>query len=275
MNGYARFERFMRVLVAIAVTAIAYCLASVADRAFVPVMPAFRTNDTVVVMAIVTGVGGTLTLLGYGAWIREKGYLREDSIPLMRIDCASAYVITGAVMSALILLASATLRVRGIVTDSEGAARAAFAELGALLTGFPLGRHVFALGFWAIVLSAMTGVFQSVPHLFAEGWFAFRGEALPDDVDRTPVYRIYQGVALACGCGLVFFRIPVLYLLYSAVSALFMPFLAANLLYFNSRSDMPARHRNRLGATVVLVLGFALFAYIGVAELGKALARLG
>ncbi len=267
--GYARFERIMRILVAVALCAVLYSLFSVADRAFVPVAPAFHTEDTIVVMAIVTGVGGTLTLLGYGAWIREKGYRTIDKLPLMRADCLTGYLITGIVMTSLILLASATLREKGIVADSEGAAKEVFSVLGGLLTGFPFGRHVFALGFWSIVLSSMAGVWQSVPHIFAEGYFAYRGRDLPEDVERTHAYRVYRFAIFAGASLLMFFKIPVLFLLYAGVSALFMPFLAANLLYWNNRRDLPDGHRNHVPANVVLVLGFLLFSYIGIRELVK------
>lgn len=267
--GYARFERMMRVLVAVAVSAVLYSVFSVADKAFVPVAPAFHAEDTIVIMAIVTGVGGTLTLLGYGSWIREKGYRSADKIPLMRADCFTGYAITGIVMTSLILLASATLREKGIIADSEGAAKEVFSVLGGLLTGFPFGRHVFALGFWAIVLSSMAGVWQSVPHIFAEGYFAFRGKELPADVERTHVYRIYRFAIFGGASLLMFFKIPVIFLLYAGVSAVFMPFLAGNLLYWNNKRDLPDGYRNHVPANVVLVLGFLLFSYIGVSELIK------
>lgn len=272
--GYARFERMMHVLVGVAVLAVLYCLFSLGTPAFALEAPAFRTEHTVVVMAIVTGVGGTLTLLGYGAWIREKGYRTLDQIPLMRLDCAAGYGVTGLVMVSLILLAAGTLRARGIAVDSEADARAAFAVLGVLIRGFPLGRYVFALGFWAIVLSSMMGVWESVPRLFAEGWFAFRSEPLPDDVDRSRVYVVFRFVVVACACSLMFFQIPVLYLVYSVVSALFMPFLAANLLYWNNRRELASEARSHFGANAILSLGLMLFGYIGVQELRKLVERV-
>lgn len=264
-KGYSRFETIVHILVGITVVTIFYSLLSVGGRAFAWTPPSFRAEDTVVVLAICTGIGGTLTLLGYGSWIRDKGYNSAEHLPIMRLDCMSGYVITAALMTAMILLSDSTLRTQGVVADSEGAAKKVFQTLGDSLSGLPLGKHIFAAGFWCIVLSSMVGVWQSVPHIFTEGASAFQGKPLDPEADASPLYRIYRLCIYVCAALLMMFEIPVLFLLYAAVSAAFMPFLAVNLLYWNK--ELPAEHKNSWRSNVVLGVGFLLFAGIGVREI--------
>jgi Mn2+/Fe2+ NRAMP family transporter len=76
---------------------------------------------------------------------------------------------------------------------------------------------------------------------------------------------------------LLAFRRPVaLIVLYSVLGALFMPFLAATLLYMNSRTAWVGRElRNGPLQTVALVLCLLLFGLLGGLELVDALARVG
>lgn len=272
-RGYSRFETIVHLLVGATAATILYSLLSVRDRAFVFEAPAFRAEDTMVVLAILTGIGGTLTLLGYGSWIRAKGYNTKEHLPVMRLDCMSGYVITAVMMTAMILLSDSTLRVQGIVADSEGAAKKVFQVLGDSLSGLPLGKHIFAAGFWCIVISSMVGVWQSVPHIFAEGAAAFRGKDADPNADASPVYGVYRLVVFLCAAMLMMFEIPVLFLLYAIVSALFMPFLAANLLYWNN-SKVPSEFRNSWIANMVLAIGFGLFLFIGIKEILRAMGVL-
>lgn len=265
-KGYSRFETIVHIMVGATVAAIFYSLLSVGSRAFAWEAPAFRAEDTVVVLAICTGIGGTLTLLGYGSWIRDKGYNTPAHLPVMRLDCMSGYIITAALMTAMILLSDSTLRAQGIVADSEGAAKKVFQTLGDSLSGLPLGKHIFAAGFWCIVLSSMVGVWQSVPHIFTEGASAFRGRPLEADADASVLYRVYRISIFLCAAFLMMFEIPVLFMLYAVVSALFMPFLAVNLLFWNNK-ELPAEYKNSWRSNLVLGVGFLLFAGIGVREI--------
>ena len=55
--------------------------------------------------------------------------------------------------------------------------------------------------------------------------------------------------------------------LYTITGGLFMPILAASLLWLNSRRGLVGEHRNRLLSTVALVAALALFVATGIREL--------
>ena len=69
--------------------------AGVARGLFVPRIPVERSADaaqwTLVVMG---GVGGTLTMLCYGYWIREQGRSGPEALRTSRIDLAFSYAAT-------------------------------------------------------------------------------------------------------------------------------------------------------------------------------------
>ncbi len=255
-RSYAAFEILMRVLIGLILVAFLYCLLG-SEGALRVERPAWDSNHTLVVLSLVAGVGGTVTLLAYGHWIREKGYEGPSQLPLMRLDCAIGYGVSGLLMLTMLLLAANVLRVQGIVAESESAARRVFSALGEGLTAWPHGRLLFAFGFWAIAASSVLGVWQSLPHIFAEGYRA-RGPGS----DRMPFFYFRYGV-FVLACLLVVFRVPPLFLAYALVSSLFIPFLAASLLYYNTR--LP-EHANGWRSNLALTLGLLLFVCLAVFE---------
>lgn len=264
LRGYSHFEKIVHILVGLTAATILYSLASAGPRAFVFSRPEFDPGHSVVILAILTGIGGTLTLLGYGGWIREKGYVNAEHVTVMRLDCALGYVITALLMTAMILLSDTVLRPMGVIANSESAAKSVFKTLGSALSGLPGGQSIFAAGFWCIVISSMTGVWQSVPVIFSEG-----AQAVTNRANRN-IPTIYRISIFACASLLMFFEIPVLFLTYAIVSALFMPFLAGSLLYHNNRS-LPHGFKNSIPANAVLLSGFLLFAWIGFRETARIL----
>lgn len=272
LRGYSRFENIMRILVAFTLVAVCYSLSSVGSAAVRFEPPAFRGEDSVVILAILTGVGGTLTLLSYGYWIRDKGYEERQSVALMRLDCGVGYALSAVVMILILLLADSVLRERGIVASSEAAAKTVFATLGNLLVGFPGGPLVFRFGFWSIVTASMLGVWQSVPHIFTEGFYVARNHQAPSDLTATRTFHVYRVVIFCLAGILLVFPVQALFLLYALVSALFFPFLAASLLYWNNGRGL-SEGRNSWRANFVLALGFILFSYMGITEIVRIVMR--
>src|ERR1700752_793794 len=57
-------------------------------------------------LGVLGGVGGTVTLLSYGYWIREKGRTGEEGVRLCRLDLAVAYIVTALFGMAMIIIGS-------------------------------------------------------------------------------------------------------------------------------------------------------------------------
>ncbi len=275
LEGYPVFERVMGVAVAVMVITLVSAAAprvpavgTLARGLFVPVVPA---GGTLLVTGVIGGVGGTVTLLAYGYWLREKGWTGTGWIPAARVDLGVGYLLTAVFGLAVVVLAGAVLKPDGVVVaGSEGVVRMA-EMLGEGVA--PLWRTVFLVGFWAAVASSIVGVWQGVPYLFAHA-AELLGLLRSDDrpVARKPVYR---GALLAMTfppMALLLLDRPVwLVVVYAALGSLFMPFLAATLLVLNNRRDLVGEARNRTGANIGLIACLVLFAYLAAVELARLL----
>ncbi len=271
LEGYPVFERVMGVAIAVMVATLVSAAAprvppigTLARGLLVPVVP---EGGTLLVAGVIGGVGGTVTLLSYGYWLREKGWDGRAWIPAARVDLGVGYLLTAVVGLAVVVLAGAVLQPRGVVVaGSEGVVRLA----GMLGDGVaPIWRTIFLVGFWAAVTSSIVGVWQGVPYLFAHA-AELLGLSRSDDrpAARRPVYR---GALLAMTfppMALLLLDRPVwLVVVYAALGSLFMPFLAGTLLVLNNRRDLVGEARNRLAANAGLVACLVLFAYLGSVEL--------
>jgi Mn2+/Fe2+ NRAMP family transporter len=173
-------------------------------------------------IALVGGIGGTVTLLCYGYWIGEHGRTGPGDLAACRIDLAAGYATTAMFGVGMVIVGS-RLDFRGEGGGATLAVRLAD-QLGAALG--PFGRTVFLAGALAAVFSSLLGVWHSVPLLFADALRARRPSGGGPPLPATPAYRLAQA-ALAtvplAGLAAGFARMQKAY---AFVGSLFMPLLA-------------------------------------------------
>jgi hypothetical protein len=138
------------------------------------------------------------------------------------------------------------------ITDSEAVSRMA-GQL-AEVTG-PAGFYVYSIGFWAAVLASLLGVWQTVPHIFADCWELLRRRApAPQDEHATRVPTSYTAALTFMALAAVpfaFVRRPLfLVVTFTILGSFFIPFLAATLLHLNNRvpwkSAVPHNRASRM-----------------------------
>ncbi len=273
VGRYNTFENLMKIFVGVMFIAIlAAAFSSDVDGAALlagTLVPRVPAGSVGFLLAVIGGVGGTITLLSYSYWLREKGWRKPEQIPLARVDLLIAYSLTGLFGIATVALAASTLHAEGVVVEGKNAALQMAGMLGE--RGGTIGPKLFLAGFWGAVASSLVGVWQSVPYLFAEFVRLSRGESPPADVSRTAAYRWYLLFLALPPVVLLYLTKPVwLVILYAAVGSLFMPFLAGTLLYMMNREDwIGSRYRNGRWSNMGLLFSLGLFLYLGVAELVK------
>ena len=273
LNRYEQFQRVTKALVAVMAVSVLMCailaappLESIIKGLLVPRVP--QPGGGAAVMAVFGGIGGSVSMLCYGFWIRATGWRDAEKLRTVRSDLGLAYAFTGLFGVALVLIA--------VGVHAQGAAGARIAlELAARLelVGGPALRWIFLMGFWATVFTAMLGVWQGVPQIYVEligAWRRTRPEAAGAGERRTYL------LALAYLAGppviMLWFKQPVvLVVTFSIAGAFFMPFLAATLLYLNNRRDwMRNLASGRLGNAALLICLVA-FAAVCVQEIVGAL----
>jgi Mn2+/Fe2+ NRAMP family transporter len=211
-------------------------------------------------IALMGGVGGTVTVLCYGYWIREEGRFAAEDLALCRVDLAVGYAMTALFGLAMVVIGS-TIEVEG--RGATLVIRLAD-QLGARL-GAP-GRWAFLLGAWGAIFSSLLGVWQSVPYLFADLWDLLRRDrtARGQKIDvRSLPYRAYLwGLASIPMIGL-WVGFARMQKLYAIIGAAFMPILALTLLLLNGRARwIGERYRNSgpMSAVLAAILLFFLVA---------------
>ena len=114
------------------------------------------------------GVGGTVTILCYGYWIREEGRESVQALGACRIDLAVAYAMTGLFGLAMVVIGSELPPAPGkgvaLIANLADVLRMQLGAMG------PAARWAFLIGAWAAVFSSLLGVWQSVPYLYADLW---------------------------------------------------------------------------------------------------------
>lgn len=272
-GGFLLFERVMAlciglmfVAVVIAAALVAPDPAEIARGLLVPTLPPVGDEAFGWTAGLLGGVGGTVTLLCYGTWIRDAGRRDLAALRLCRIDLAVGYGVTALFGIAMVVIAARIGTVPG-----RGAALvvALGDELGARFGSG--GRLLFLLGAWAAMVSSLLGVWEAIPRVFEEAWCRLRGAAIPERSGRAA--RIFL---------LLLATVPILQALrpfakaqrwYALVGAWFLPLLAIALLLLNGRRAWigPAS-RNGPAATAGLALTLLVFAGWALLEMR---ARLG
>ncbi len=275
MGRFDVFQRVMKTLVGVMVLMVLVCavlikphLGELARHLVWPVLPPGSGKS---VLGIFGGIGGSMTMLCYGYWIRENSWSGVGYRRAVRNDLLLAYAVT------LIFAVSLTVVAAGCnaaVIQGSGMATEVAGRLEALLG--PTGRWAFMIGFWCAVSSAMLGVWQGVPYLFAD--FVTQrgrtGENIAVDLKKTSAYRGYLLFLAGPPLVLLFAEKPVaVVVLFTVIGAFFMPFLAAVLLYLNNRRDWVKTLRNGALQNTVLIICLLLFGWVAATEIASAFGK--
>jgi Mn2+/Fe2+ NRAMP family transporter len=265
-GGFRGFEVVMKVCIGVMFVTVVVTAAAVWPGTgpvlrglFVPGIP--RVDDEAVIwtVALIGGIGGTLTVLSYGYWMREEGRTRPEDLRTCRIDLAASYFMMAVFGIAMVIVGQA------VQLEGEGTAMLVVLSdrLGEELG--PVGKWLFLAGTIGTVFSSLLGVWQATPYLFAECWrLGVRRDVRPVDT-ASPPYRWFL---------LVLAIVPMLGLLgsfrevqkiYTVIGAYIFPTLALVLIVFNSRSVwVGQRFKNHPLTIVVLAAVLVFFTWLAV-----------
>ena len=232
--------------------------------------PKLPRESLTLTLALAGGVGGSVTMLVYGYWIKEREWDTSEHLPLVRMDLAVAYGVTGFLALGAMFLASQTLLPQG--SKVEGAqGLITMASMLKVKIG-SMGEWIFLIGFWGATFSSLLGVLQGVPYLFADliACWTKQSDANEKSVfdysaaNKTIPYKLYLVFLAIPSTLFLFFDRPIyLMLFYAAISSLFLPVLASALLLMNNRWVAP-KYRNGWMANTTLIMALVLFVGIAV-----------
>ncbi len=282
IGRYSLLETAMKFFIVLMFFTVLICAAWVAPGTpgiisglLIPTVP---EGSIVFIFSVIGGVGGSVTLLAYGYWIREKGWRSTDSLGMVRIDLTVGYVLTGLFGIAMLLLAAAVLGGSGalpegsqsLIACGDAIREATTQRFGATAGG--TAAMVFLVGVWGAIFTSTLGVWNGVPYIFADFLNTLRG-SYGERVETTGA--VYRGFLLFLAfppMALLFLDRPIWIIkIYTLTGGLFMPLLAGTLLWLNSRRSLVGEMRNGFVATGTLVLALVLFLLIATRQLADML----
>ena len=269
-GGYRLFEAVMRVCIAVMFVTVVITAAvlwpgtgMVLQGLLIPTIPDFSGIGLTWTVALIGGVGGTLTVLCYGYWLREDGRTGPEDLWICRLDLGAGYLMTAVFGVAMVIV--------GSTVQIEGQGATLLVTLANRLEG-PLGvwgKWLFLIGAFGTVFSSLLGVWQSVPYLFADCWRLTRARIEPGvapAVNTSSVpYRAYLLIIGTIPMVGLFWGFQQVQKVYTVTGALFFPVLALALLVLNGRADwIGAEFRNRPATSATLAGVLVFFSWLAI-----------
>jgi Mn2+/Fe2+ NRAMP family transporter len=277
IGRYAVFERVMQALIGLMVITLVGSVALLRPdlgSVLSGLAPRLPSGATAAALSLMGGVGGSVTLLAYGYWIRERGWSGRDHVATIRFDLGVGYAATALFGAAMLILSATVLGTdtagslpggsTGLVACGDAIGAAAALRVGAAWG--PVLRGVFLVGVWAAVFTSTLGVWQGVPYLLADYLLTLRGsDEAP--TSASPLYRRFLIALASIPALLLLVDRPVwVVLLYTVTGSLFMPVLAATLLGLATRRQLGSLG-NRRWHLALLWTALAVFAVLALRQL--------
>lgn len=264
-GAYRFIEHIMKLLIAAMFLVVIACALMLMPPAgellrglFVPSLP---DGSIVFLLGVIGGVGGSVTVMSYGYWIREKNWRGPDYLSIVRMDLGVAYTLTGLFGIAVMIIAA------GVQPEEIKGSRMLLGVAEHLRTSVgDTASQLFLIGVWGAVFSSMIGVWSGIPYLFADFMQQLRNDTTDDNGEELSRSHAYRGF-------LLFLALPSMLLLavgkpvwvviaYSVAGAFFMPFLAAILYYMNNRVDWVSRLSNSMPGNLLLLASLLMFVWL-------------
>ncbi len=265
-GGFRVFERCMAagILIMVLVVVVTASLvevhvASAIKGLVVPSVPTVEGGRAWTI-ALIGGVGGTVTMLCYGYWISQQRGSSKRNMKQCRMDLAAGYLVTAVFGVAMVLIASN-------IPNLNGSGVGLLVSIADVL-GSQLGqwsRWVFLFGGWAAIVSSMLGVWQAVPMIVADVIRGALGKPplKPDSLERSVIARwCLIGIA-TLPIAQALMRFEKVQLLYTVTGAYFLPLLSIVLLLLLRPSwtgTLASHWLGRISTIAVLVF----FAWVAV-----------
>ena len=258
------FNRLMSVLAVVLFATVITCALYVPVNAvdilsglFIPVIPS-QPGALSWTLALMGGVGGTLTIICYGYWLANSERSGLAGLKTSRWDIAISYMLTCLFGIAMVIIGSVA------VQEGKGLSLLLSVSQYFSQTVHPAMGVCFLLGAWAAIFSSLLGVWQAVPLIFADMMQGLKAQGLQSK--PIPLKALPNTTPYKVGL-LVLATVPMLSLLmsfkeiqklYSLVGAFFMPILALSLLWLNNKY-VSREFKNGLWLNSALVVVFLFF----------------
>ncbi|HEU5138991.1 MAG TPA: Nramp family divalent metal transporter [Bacillales bacterium] len=274
LGRYQLLERIMMVLIAImfitVVGSAVILMPSLGDLAW-GIVPKIPGGSFLRILGLIGGVGGSITLASYGYWLQAKGWKGKSWIPVMKVDASVAYIITGIFGVAIMIIATHFLFGTGLKISGDQGMLQLADPYGEAFGG--VARWLLLLGFWGAAFTSLLGSWNGISYLFADFVRVMKKKKKDTRKDeeiteKSPAFIGYMAWMTFPPMLLLLVHNPVgIVIIYGALGAIFMPFLAITLFYLLNSKRVGADYRNGVVYNVILGLIVLIFVVLGAKEL--------
>jgi Mn2+/Fe2+ NRAMP family transporter len=274
IGQFGAFSKAMKILIiAMFVTVIfgGLRLAPPPHLVFVGFVPTIPNAAGPMVLSLVGGIGGSMTLLSYN-YLPQQASHSFKRLRAMRLDIAIAYAFTALFGISMLLIASQTFHGSGLPPADTDIIRKTALTLATAIG--PAGFYIYSVGFLAAVLASLLGTWQTIPMLVADCYALLR--RFPEArhahaVSRgSGIYDFSLGLLAISGVVFAFANRPIILIVgYTIVASLIVPFIAAVLLYLGTKTQAlrPVATAWRHILNCILLLTIVLFLIAALREI--------
>lgn len=208
------------------------------------------------VMSMLGGVGGSVTMLSYSYWAHEKEWNAEDGIAKSRTDLRLSYIITGIFILSLMLI---TFKM-----DKAGEMQSGTDLIFGLAAAFEklygsTGDFLLKICFWGVAFSSLLAVWSGVPYLFEDFLNGMKGlEKLPSRTSKP--YRIFLTFLTLAPLGTAILQNAVKTVInYTLISSFFVLGISLTLLIVNGKKEWMGEWTNSIKSRFILILSLLVF----------------
>lgn len=262
-NKYEMFENVMKVLIGVMffiVVGVAIMVVPNIGNAMTGLVPSIPEGSLVYTLGLIGGVGGTITMASYGYWVNAKGWRSPSWMGVMRLDNRVSYTITGIFVVAMLIIGAEMLHAAQITLSTGDRGLLDLDDVLRERFG-PVVSVIFLIGFFATAISSILGVWQGVSLLFADFVHNLKGgTGRGENLEKTTAFRFYLFWLTIPPMALLWFGRPfTLVIIYGALGAFFMPFLAITLIWLLNSSRVPKEWRSGWVSNGLLGVSALLF----------------
>ncbi|MGF9692745.1 Nramp family divalent metal transporter [Rhizobium sp. 0TCS1.26] len=270
LNRYEMFENVMKFFIGlmfVIVVGVALMVAPNVGNALTGLVPSIPEGSVVYTLGLIGGVGGTITMASYGYWVNAKGWRTPAWMGVMRLDNRVSYAITGIFVVAMLIIGAEMLYTAQITLSTGDRGLLDLDEVLRERFG-PVVSTIFLIGFFATAISSILGVWHGVSLLFADFIHILRGgTGRGQNLEKTNAFRFYLFWLTIPPMALLWFGRPfTLVIVYGALGAFFMPFLALTLIWLLNSSRVPKEWRSGWVSNGLLGVAALLFIVLCINE---------
>jgi Mn2+/Fe2+ NRAMP family transporter len=268
LGHFKIFSKIMSFCAIILFISVFYCVSfvpmnfkEILSGLFIPTIPQFYSGGLLWTIALMGGVGGTLTIICYGYWIAEEKRIDMSSFTTCKIDLGIGYLLTALFGIAMIII--------GSVAANEAKGLGLLIDIAAYFK-LHIGKGtdiLFLLGAWGAIFSSLLGVWQCVPQIFSDciNSLFYKQDKSLKELRKTKYYRVYLWILAIVPSILLYAKFKDIQKIYSFVGAFFIPLLALSLLYLNNNKQIIKNRadRNSFIFNILLVVILIFFSITG------------